>query len=162
MTMQDLDKRITTLESVLGRGKFNSSTVQQKDAIFNGRFGLVDRTTLPSTCAQGEMCIVNGVVFVCAVTNTWSTVTRGLGGIVAAGGTGTVPSGWSIGLDGSTHVYTITHNLGTSSYTVVASSTSTQYYAPSYVFSTNSFTVSFRSSSAAVGTTDWTFILTPL
>lgn len=77
--MDDLTTRIEKLEAVLGLGNFNSSSVQQKDAVFNGRLKMVKRTALPTVAAIGEVCIAapSGTVhfYVCKAANTWTLIT---------------------------------------------------------------------------------------
>lgn len=67
--------RIKKLESILGRGNFNSSTAQQKDAMFNGRFKFPNRTALPSVAAVGELTFANNHFYVCKAANTWTLIT---------------------------------------------------------------------------------------
>lgn len=82
------------------------------------------------------------------------------GGILAANGVGTLPTGWSA-VHNSTGSYTITHNLGTTSYTVTAAlfAGSTGYVIPQdHLINTfNVFTYNVSSSSAD---TAFSFILT--
>lgn len=73
--MNPLEQRIAKLESVLGRGNFNSSSVQQKDAVFNGRFKLVNRASTPATAAIGELCMAAGHLYVAKTVNTWTQIT---------------------------------------------------------------------------------------
>ncbi len=71
--MDEVVQRLKALEAVLGRGNMQSTSVQQKDAVFNGRLKLLNRDTLPATCATGEMCIVSGVSYTCSAPDTWTS-----------------------------------------------------------------------------------------
>ena len=90
----------------------------------------------------------------------WRTVGSGssYGGNIESNGTAvSLPTGWSSVVSGG-HVYTITHNLGTTSYTVVANawgSNSVIYFIPYYNFSSNTFTVEFdEKTGTTAGVTD--------
>lgn len=73
--INSLDSRISRLEAILGQGNFNSSTVQQKDAVFNGRFKLVNRAATPTYAAIGEICMAAGHLYVAKTLNTWTLIT---------------------------------------------------------------------------------------
>ena len=81
--MNDIEQRVANLERVLGKGNFLTGTAQQNDATFNGRLKLANRTALPSTCATGELAILNGAEYICSAPNTWTAV----------GGSGGTPGG---------------------------------------------------------------------
>lgn len=74
-----------------------------------------------------------------------------------------VPKGWTV-TKSAGHVYTVTHNLNNSSYSVVAKawgSNSVTYFVPFLAFHANTFTVEFdEATGSTAGATDWTFILT--
>lgn len=71
----NLQKQINELKSILGRGDFLTSTVQQKDASFNGRLKLINRAATPSVAAKGEICFAADHFYVCKAANTWTLVT---------------------------------------------------------------------------------------
>lgn len=70
-----LERQVKALQSILGRGDFLTSTVQQKDASFNGRVKLVNRAATPATAAIGEICMAASHFYVCKSANTWTLVT---------------------------------------------------------------------------------------
>lgn len=70
-----LEAKVRALESILGRGDFLTSTVQQKDATFNGRVKLVNRSATPAVAAVGEICMATSHFYVCKSANTWTLVT---------------------------------------------------------------------------------------
>lgn len=72
--MNELEMRVAALEAKLGLGNFMSVSAQQKDAVFNGHFKLINRTALPAHCAKGELAVLNGVLKICSAADTWTTV----------------------------------------------------------------------------------------
>lgn len=166
MTDQELETRLAKLESVLGRGNLNTVSVQQKDATFNGRFALVDRTALPSVATPGEIAVKNGALYVASAPNTWTATSGsgGYGGEVDATGSGLkLPSGWTSSYSSGGVFYTITHNLGTTSYVVVATPYSgTAELYPVLIakaFNSNNFVLQFSTSAGVTGATAFLFSL---
>ncbi len=72
---EDLTKRVEALETILGRGNFIARTVQQKDAVFNGRLKLINRASTPANAQVGEICFAAGHFNVCKTANTWTQIT---------------------------------------------------------------------------------------
>lgn len=84
------------------------------------------------------------------------------GGIYTNGVAVILPTGWTSSKSAG-NVYTIIHNLNSTSYGVVAiaiNSNGQTYFHPYFVFNTNNFTVEFDDTSATAGATEWNFILT--
>lgn len=73
----------------------------------------------------------------------------------------TLPGSWMVSVSAG-NVYTITHNLGVTNYTVIAiaiNSNSITSFHPFLVRNASTFTVEFDNASAVAGKTDWTFSL---
>lgn len=80
------------------------------------------------------------------------------GYVNAAGTAGTpFPSGWTVGL--SAHLFTITHNLGTTSYGVTLTSVGTAYFGEVVARNANTFTCQFWNTVPALNDTDFMFVL---
>ncbi len=161
--MNELEKRIQALEGILGRGNFQSTSVQQKNAVFNGGFSLVNRTALPASCSIGDLAMKNGTLNVCTAVNTWTpTGSAGTfgGNVDITASSAQLPTGWIVGLAG--HVYTVTHNLGTSSYAVVATAigTTANIMAEAISRNNNTFTIQWGTVASVTGDTAWSFTLT--
>lgn len=99
--------------------------------------------------------------------NQWRTLgaSNSYGGYVDSGGSGTLPTGWSSSYNGTSKVYTVTHNLGTTSYGVVpaamGSGALVGYFIPQQLArNTNDFQVVFTTTGGAAGATEFNFILT--
>lgn len=94
----------------------------------------------------------------------WLRVTSGAayGGYVAGNGTATsLPAGWSSAKTG-TGAYTVTHNLGSANYIVVATAAGAVFGVCSiYALNADDFDLSIVSMAAAAQDTDFTFILIP-
>jgi hypothetical protein len=98
--------------------------------------------------------------------NVWRSVSPGstsYAGIVDAGATAEiVPTGWSVGV--SANIYTVSHNLGTTSYSVVVSPMAdlTHFVIEDIVIGANTFTVRFTNTAGVSTTTKWHFVLVPI
>lgn len=80
----------------------------------------------------------------------------------SAGTTATLPPSWTVSKSGG-HVYTVTHNLNTTSYSVVANTTDVAgvtTFHPIIVIAANTFTVEFDTAVPAAGAVAWAFNLT--
>ncbi len=77
-------------------------------------------------------------------------------------GSATLPAGWSMAVDSGTHIYTITHNLGVTTYSVVALPASFALQANLLSHGSTTFTIEFDNSSGTAFTTDWDFALIPI
>lgn len=82
-----------------------------------------------------------------------AVTTNSYGCSINSDGTGTLPTGWSSAL--ATGDYTITHNLGTTSYGVaITMNGDTQVAAPHWTKSTNTFVVNFWPNSGGSGASE--------
>lgn len=96
--------------------------------------------------------------------NQW----RGFGGTSYAGhvdasaSSAVAPSGWSISYNGGTKIYTITHNLGTTSYALVCTSHGELGYIvyTHGAFNANSVEVQFSTTGGTAGNPSFDFNLT--
>jgi hypothetical protein len=92
----------------------------------------------------------------------WLGKDRVYGGYVYAAGTALLlPAGWTSAKT-STGAYTVTHNLGTTRYSIVATAAGATFGACSvYAINANDFHLSIVSMGASLQDTDFTFILLP-
>jgi hypothetical protein len=93
----------------------------------------------------------------------WLGKDRTYGGYVYAAGTAlSLPVSWTSAKTG-TGAYTVTHNLGSASYTVVITAAGSQLgIASIYTINANTFTLSMFNTSAVLTDCDFTFILLPV
>lgn len=69
--IQKLRKDLNDLIDEVYRGDFTSQKDFTKDVSFGARVKLPNVTTLPSTCAVGELTVSGGKLYVCATANNW-------------------------------------------------------------------------------------------
>lgn len=85
------------------------------------------------------------------------------GGRVDASATSAVlPTGWTVSVSAG-HVYTVTHNLNTTSYAVTVSTVDSggaTHFVPLFVFSANTFTVELDTTGGSAANTAFNFMLT--
>ena len=82
------------------------------------------------------------------------------GGAITSTAGGVFPTGWTVAVNGSTKIFTVTHNLNTTSYSVVSIPASFALQANLLTHGINTFTIEFDNSSGTAFVTDWDFVLT--
>jgi len=119
-----------------------------------------DQVLLDTTTGTTKLYVYN------ATAGTWNSLSFGssaYGGYVNANGTaGTpMPSGWTTAKTG-TGAYTITHNLNTTSYVVVATAAGASFHVGAiYAINANTFDISWVTMAASLQDAAFTFILLP-
>lgn len=74
-----------------------------------------------------------------------------------------LPAGWTAAVDGGTNIYTITHNLGTTAYSVVCNTNSFSLVPVLQSVNANTFTIDFENNSSGLAfAVNWTFVLIPI
>lgn len=81
------------------------------------------------------------------------------GGRVTSTAGGILPTGWTVSVNATTHVYTVTHNLGTTNYSLIAFAYGAALPLIFLTYNSNTFTAEFDNSSGTAFATDWNFIL---
>lgn len=128
-------------------------------------FKLPNKTADPAKCQVGELVVVDGVLKVCSAVDTWTSLgaSAAYGGKVDSAATSeVVPTGWSASYNSGTKIYTVTHNLGTTAYAVVAMAPSFALQPVLQSLGSDTFTIDFENSSGTAFATDFHFVLIPI
>lgn len=72
--IDDLSKRLTSLEEEFYRGNLPSFQEFTKSIVFRGRLKVTHYASLPSVAEIGEIAETGGKLYICSATNTWALV----------------------------------------------------------------------------------------